>query len=46
MIARHWQGRVPGRDAGRFAKYLRATGIAAAAAVRGYAGTRADERDT
>lgn len=40
MIARHWHGRVPGRHADRFAEYLRATGIAEAASLPGYAGAR------
>ena len=41
MIARHWHGQVPVRHAGRFAEYLRATGIAEAASLPGYAGARA-----
>ena len=40
MIARHWHGRVPSRHAERFAGHLRATGIAEAAAVPGYASRR------
>jgi hypothetical protein len=49
MIERHWHGRVPSRHAGRFAGYLRAAGMAAAAAVpampaQGYGGPRTARR--
>jgi imidazolonepropionase-like amidohydrolase len=45
MIARHWHGRVPGRHADRFARHLRATGIAEAASLPGYAGARIQRTD-